>query len=51
MHPGPTPWTLKPVEQERTEQESEKEEKLSDSAAIDFQCTQVCGMNQSARSC
>ncbi len=51
MHPGPTPWTSKPVEQERTEQESEKEEKLSDSAAIDSQCTEVCGMNQSARSC
>lgn len=51
MHPGPVSWTSNPVGQEHTEQESEKEEDLSDSAAINWQCTGVCGTNQSARSC
>lgn len=36
--------------QERTKQEIEREENLSD-LAVSSQCTEVCGTNHSARSC
>lgn len=51
MHPGPGPWTSNPAEQECTEQETEKQENLSDLAAVISQCTEICGTNQPACSC
>lgn len=41
MNLGPAPWTSNPAEQECTEQEIEREENLSDSAAVSSQCTEV----------